>query len=133
MLQLWVCFTCDLWVLLNSFIKSLEPYYSDYRKLRLNTPEGWKIIHMDEYVDELLEKEMAFNINLPFLTSRKVLELRGDLPPRKSILDDEFDGMVAELEKEDSVDDKRVKISNLDVCWNKILYVLDNALIRICR
>ena len=88
---------------------------------------------MDEYVDELLEKEMAFNINLPFLTSRKVLELRGDLPPRKSILDDEFDGMVAELEKEDSVDDKRVKISNLDVCWNKILYVLDNALIRICR
>ena len=113
--------------------KTLEPYYSDYRKLRLNTPEGWTIIHMDEYVDELLEKEMAFNINLPFLTSRKVLELRGDLPPRKSILDDEFDGMVAELEKEDSVDDKRVKISNLDVCWNKILYVLDNALIRICR
>lgn len=101
--------------------KTLEPYYSDYRKLRLNTPEGWKIIHMDEYVDELLEKEMAFNINLPFLTNRKVLELRGDLPSRQSILDDEFDSMMAELEKEESLDDKRVKVSKLDVCENSAL------------
>lgn len=81
--------------------KTLEPFYSDYRKLRLNSPEGWKIIHMDEYVDELLERSMAFNINLPFLTSRKVLEAQGDLPPRKSVLDDEFDSMMKELEKEE--------------------------------
>ena len=83
--------------------KTLEPFYSDYRKLRLNSPEGWKIIHMDEYVDELLERSMAFNINLPFLTSRKVLESQGDLPPRKSVLDDEFDDMMKELEKEEEV------------------------------
>ena len=75
--------------------KTLEPFYSDYRKLRLNSPEGWKIIHM------LLERSMAFNINLPFLTSRKVLEAQGDLPPRKSVLDDEFDSMMKELEKEE--------------------------------
>ena len=81
--------------------KTLEPFYSDYRKLRLNSPDGWKIIHMDEYVDELLECSMAFNINLPFLTSRKVLESQGDLPPRKSVLDDEFDDMMKELEKEE--------------------------------
>ena len=91
--------------------KTLEPFYSDFRKLRLNTPEGWKIIHMDEFVDELLEKQMAFTLSLPLLPSRKVLELRGDLLPRVSALDDEFEEMVAELEKEDSKESepKRVR------------------------
>lgn len=92
--------------------KTLEPFYSDYRKLRLNTPQGWKIIHMDEFVDELLEKDIAFNINLPFLPSRKVLEARGNFPPRESVLKDEYDEMVAEMEKEESKESesKRVKV-----------------------
>ena len=91
--------------------KTLEPFYSDFRKLRLNTPEGWKIIHMDEFVDELLEKQMAFTISLPLLPARKVLELRGELPPRESVLDEEFEEMAAELEKEESKESesKRVK------------------------
>ena len=91
--------------------KTLEPFYSDFRKLRLNTPEGWKIIHMDEFVDELLENQMAFTISLPLLPARKVLELRGDLLPRESVLDEEFEEMAAELEKEDSKESesKRVK------------------------
>ena len=41
----------------------LEPFYSDYRKLRLLSPDGWKIIHMDEYVDMLINDEMILNRN----------------------------------------------------------------------
>ena len=98
----------------------LEPYYSDYRKLRLLTPEGWSIIHMDEFVDLLLEKDMALNIALPHLDKRHALVARGDLPPRKSILEDELNDLIKETEKEDEdksqkrekteeIVDKRVK------------------------
>lgn len=98
----------------------LEPYYSDYRKLRLLTSEGWSIIHMDEFVDLLLEKDMALNIALPHLDKRHTLVARGDLPPRKSILEDELNDLIKETEKEDEdksqkrekteeIVDKRVK------------------------
>lgn len=79
----------------------LEPFYSDYRKLRLLSPEGWSIIHMDEYVDMLINNEMILNIALPHLDKRFVLEKRGILPPRRSVLEDEFEEMLKETEKED--------------------------------
>lgn len=79
----------------------LEPFYSDYRKLRLLSPDGWKIIHMDEYVDMLINDEMILNIALPHLDKRYVLEKRGLLPPRRSILEDEFEEMFKETIKED--------------------------------
>ena len=79
----------------------LEPFYSDYRKLRLLSPDGWKIIHMDEYVDMLINDEMILNIALPHLDKRSVLEKRGDLPPRRSVLEDEFEEMLKETENED--------------------------------
>lgn len=85
----------------------LEPYYSDYRKLRLLTPDGWSIIHMDEFVDMLLEKDMALNIALPHLDKRHTLVDRGELEPRQSILEDELNDLIKETEKEDS--EKSVK------------------------
>lgn len=106
----------------------LEPYYSDYRKLRLLTPDGWSIIHMDEFVDMLLEKEMALNIALPHLDKRHTLVDRGELEPRKSILEDELNDLIKETEKEDSEKsmkrdlleekggEKKVKTTSFSVC-----------------
>lgn len=79
----------------------LEPFYSDYRKLRLLSPEGWKIIHMDEYVDMLINDEMILNIALPHLDKRFVLEKRGVLPPRRSVLEEEFEELLKETDKEE--------------------------------
>ena len=80
----------------------LEPYYSDYRKLRVLTPQGSHIVHMDEFVDSLLNDEMAIGIALPYLDKRHVLEERGVLSPRVSVLEEEFEEMMREVETEDN-------------------------------
>lgn len=82
--------------------KHLEPYYNDYRKLRLLTPTGWSIIHMDEFVEMLLEDEIALDISLPHLDKRHVLEARGELSPRVSILEDELNDIIKETENEEN-------------------------------
>ena len=80
----------------------MEPYYNDYRKLRLLTPTGWSIIHMDEFVEMLLEDEIALDISLPHLDKRHVLEARGELSPRVSILEDELNDIIKETENEEN-------------------------------
>ena len=80
----------------------LEPYYNDYRKLRVLTPQGSHIVHMDEFVDSLLNDEMAIGIALPYLDKRYVLEERGVLSPRVSVLEEEFEEMMREVETEDN-------------------------------
>ena len=35
----------------------LEPLYADYSKLRYRRFDGWSIVHLDEFVDELLISE----------------------------------------------------------------------------
>jgi pre-mRNA-splicing factor 38A len=68
----------------------LEPVYNDYRKLRMmDTQRKFSVIHMDEFIDNLLHEEKVFNITLPRLTKRTVLESNRELDPYKSELEDQ--------------------------------------------
>lgn len=64
--------------------KSLEPYYNDYRKLRIYHEQGSKptfeIIHMDQYIHQLLTSTTIFGITLPRLPNRNSLQMVGYLP-----------------------------------------------------
>lgn len=87
----------------------LEPLLKDYRKLRylgMGTlyrrslrcahaevaAGGYSLIHMDEFVDQLLNEERVCDLILPRLTRRDVLEDLGEIGPRKSRLLDAMEG-----------------------------------------
>ena len=79
----------------------LEPLLEDKRKLRLRQPDGrFVLTYMDVFVDQLLHEERVCDTILPRLTRRDVLEDVGDLEPRVSPLEDEFDAMMAKEEEE---------------------------------
>lgn len=69
----------------------LEPLYNDYRKLRMMNSEGQIVLtHMDEFIDELLKKKTVFNIAMPELVKREVLEGEG-LKQRVSLVEKEIE------------------------------------------
>jgi pre-mRNA-splicing factor 38A len=79
----------------------LEPLYNDYKKLRVRNPDGnYTIMHMDEYIEYLLTKDSIFEITLPSLPKRKILESNGELQPRVSLLEADLD---INLDKEDDM------------------------------
>ncbi|KAA6372738.1 MAG: putative Pre-mRNA-splicing factor 38A [Streblomastix strix] len=68
--------------------KNLEPLYNDYRKIRFRNVDGnATIIHVDEFIDELLTKKNVCDIALPRIQKRQELEKIGKLGPRVSLLD----------------------------------------------
>lgn len=74
----------------------LEPLLNDYRRVRLRDRTGnFCLSHIDELVDDMLRVDYMFSIALPKLPSRTVLEATGQLEPRKSVLADEFEALVA--------------------------------------
>lgn len=69
--------------------KKLEPLYRDFRKLRLmDRSQKFKPIHMDKLIDNLLREERMFDVILPRLTKRTVLESNKELELYKSELED---------------------------------------------
>ncbi|KAG0344014.1 hypothetical protein BG004_004821 [Podila humilis] len=74
----------------------LEPLLDDSRKLRKRGMGGYSIIHMDEFIDELLREERVCDVVLPRLVKRYVLEDSGELDPRVSTLEK----LEMELEEE---------------------------------
>ncbi|KAJ1911798.1 Pre-mRNA-splicing factor 38A [Tieghemiomyces parasiticus] len=65
----------------------LEPCYADYRKLRVRAFEGdYYVIHMDEFIDQLLREERVCETALPFLIKRYTLEENEEIPPYESPL-----------------------------------------------
>ncbi|ODV93688.1 hypothetical protein PACTADRAFT_29245, partial [Pachysolen tannophilus NRRL Y-2460] len=71
----------------------LEPFYNDYRKLRYKNPHGSvELIHMDEFVDMLLDggdddENCKFgDLILPRLVNRLHLEEQDLIEPRSSQL-----------------------------------------------
>ena len=58
---------------------------------------GFELVHIDEFIDELLKEERVNDIILPRLQSRYQLEMEEQLEPYASFLD--------ELEEEDDDDD----------------------------
>jgi pre-mRNA-splicing factor 38A len=51
----------------------LEPMYADYSKLRYRDVNEWTVLHMDEFIDELLTKSTVCGIALPRLPARSTL------------------------------------------------------------
>lgn len=84
----------------------LEPLYNDFRKLRYKTPNGWTIIHMDEFVEKLLNDKIVLDVTLPPIISRLILEERGELEIRKSLLDEEYEDFRNEDKEEEEEVDK---------------------------
>ena len=83
--------------------KKLEPLYSDYRKLRVRNPDGGFVItHMDEFVDELITKPSVFDVTLPPIPKRKVLEINKEIGPRVSLLEADLN---LELENDKNKDE----------------------------
>ena len=68
----------------------LEKLYCDYKKLVILKSKGYAIIHMDEYIDSLLNEEHIFEISLPKIPKRNVLEENGELKPYVSVLENEL-------------------------------------------
>jgi len=67
----------------------LEPLYNDYRKLRYRETDGkYKLIHVDEFVEDLLTVEAICDTILPRLAKRQILEDNGSLQQRHSVLED---------------------------------------------
>jgi len=79
----------------------LEPLLADYRRIRVRNPDGsFGLTHIDEMVDQLLTQEYVFNIAMPRLQARSVLEGTGQLPPRTSTMQEVFEGKKADMEAE---------------------------------
>ncbi|XP_067846303.1 pre-mRNA-splicing factor 38A [Heptranchias perlo] len=86
--------------------KYLEPLYNDYRKVKRQKRDGeFELIHVDEFMDELLHEERVCDIILPRLQKRYVLEEAEMLDTRVSALEEDMDD-VDTSEDEDEDDDK---------------------------
>lgn len=79
--------------------KYLEPLYNDYRKLRKQNRQGqFEVIHMDEFIDELLHEERLCDVILPRIQKRHILEANNELEVRISALEDDLDEPESEDE-----------------------------------
>ncbi|KAI3646755.1 hypothetical protein MP228_009683 [Amoeboaphelidium protococcarum] len=68
----------------------LEQLLADYRKLRVRNHDGsFTIIHMDEFVEQLLTQERVCGVILPRLIKRQQLVQIGQLQPRSSPLNED--------------------------------------------
>ena len=62
-----------------------------HRKLKIRQPDGsLDNIHVDEFVDELLHRDIFLETVLPKIAKRHVLEETEDFPLRVSVLDGEI-------------------------------------------
>lgn len=84
--------------------KTLEPFLEDSRKLRQRRKEEYVLVHVDEFVDNLLTKDRVCGTSLWKLPARQVLEDLELLEERVSPLQGELD----EMEDEEGNDDDDV-------------------------
>lgn len=86
--------------------KYLEPLFNDGRKLRRQNRSGqYELIHMDEFIDELLREERSCDVILPRIQKRMVLEEANELEARISAaLDDDIDEAVESSSESDEED-----------------------------
>ncbi|XP_073449631.1 pre-mRNA-splicing factor 38A [Aquarana catesbeiana] len=86
--------------------KYLEPLYNDYRKIKVQNRDGeFELMHVDEFIDQLLHTERVCDVILPRLQKRYVLEETEQLDPRVSALEEDMDD-VESSEEDDDDDDK---------------------------
>ncbi|XP_042526234.1 pre-mRNA-splicing factor 38A-like [Dipodomys spectabilis] len=84
--------------------KYLEPLYNDYRKIKSQNQNGeFELVHVDEFIDELLHSDQVCDIILPRLQKRHVLEEAKQLEPRVSALEEDLEDVEEEDEKLETV------------------------------
>ncbi|NXM47162.1 PR38A factor, partial [Gymnorhina tibicen] len=94
--------------------KYLEPLYNDYRKIKYQNRNGeLELMHVDEFIDELLHEERVCDIILPRLQKRYILEGAEQLEPRVSALEEDMDD-VESSEEEEEEDEKLKRIPSPD-------------------
>ncbi|XP_043277442.1 pre-mRNA-splicing factor 38 [Venturia canescens] len=82
--------------------KYLEPLFNDNRKLRHQNKQGqYELIHMDEFIDNLLREERCCDVILPRIQKRHVLEENNELEAKISALEDDMDEGMESSEEED--------------------------------
>ncbi|XP_012276010.1 pre-mRNA-splicing factor 38 [Orussus abietinus] len=82
--------------------KYLEPLFNDNRKLRRQNKQGqFELIHMDEFIDDLLREERCCDVILPRIQKRHVLEENNELEAKVSALEDDMDEGIETSEDED--------------------------------
>ncbi len=90
--------------------KYLEPLLADCRKLRYQKRDGsFDLIHMDEFIDQLLREDRMFDVILPRIQKRHVLEENNELDAKVSALDDDFEEGIESSEEEEEEKHKRVR------------------------
>ncbi|EDV22131.1 uncharacterized protein TRIADDRAFT_59315 [Trichoplax adhaerens] len=94
----------------NDCYNYLEPLYNDFRKLKRKQRSGqFQVIHMDEFVEELLTEDRACDTILPRIQKRYILEQTNQLEPRVSALDEDID--IESDEQSESEEEEPVKHS----------------------
>ncbi len=58
---------------------------------RMNKQAKYELLHMDEFIDELLHNDRVLNISLPRMQKRAVLEELNEIEPHISALDVNLD------------------------------------------
>ncbi|XP_042190699.1 pre-mRNA-splicing factor 38A isoform X2 [Callorhinchus milii] len=87
--------------------KYLEPLYNDYRKVKRQSRDGeFELIHVDEFMDELLHEERVCDIILPRLQKRYVLEEAELLDTRVSALEEDMDDVDTSEDEDEDDNDK---------------------------
>ncbi len=79
--------------------KNLEPLLSNYCRLRIYESGKSYIIHMDEYIDNLLTGSSFCDLTFPRIIRRDQLEETGKLDERLSSIRDDFEKEVEEQEE----------------------------------
>lgn len=73
----------------------LEPYLGDRRKLRIRRADGsYGLTYVDEIVDDLLVNDRVFDLILPRLTRREILEDAGTIEARPASFNPDEDTKV---------------------------------------
>ncbi|XP_044516315.1 pre-mRNA-splicing factor 38A-like [Gracilinanus agilis] len=100
--------------------KYLEPLYNDYRKIKSQNQNGeFELMHVDEFIDELLHSERVCGIILPRLQKRYVLEEDEQLKPQVSALAEDMEDVESSEEEEEDVNDKLERTPSLDHCQRR--------------
>ncbi|NWW66441.1 PR38A factor, partial [Ifrita kowaldi] len=94
--------------------KYLEPLYNDYRKIKRQNRNGeFELMHVDEFIDELLHEERVCDIILPRLQKWYILEGAEQLEPRVGALEEDM-ADVESSEEEEKEDEKLERIPSPD-------------------
>ncbi|CAF1660454.1 unnamed protein product, partial [Didymodactylos carnosus] len=66
----------------------------------------YELVHVDEFIDELLREERVLDVQLPRLQKRSVLEENNQIEPRISVLDEDVDDCES---SDDSEEDEKIE------------------------